>query len=204
MTTGAEDTASITESIAALSVSCHSSWPTPSSSVHEPSGRASDGSSSFDSPSASDSPHTGERFVVGRAQQVEPVALRLRRRVLVREHVAGSGRFEPERADDAEGLVPVAGLVVEAHAVQVQRRVVGREDAVGQPPAQRRRRVGVGIVAADGQVDAHDVVLVAVDQLLPLVRVDHVVGRRGHEREVVVRVPDARKRSEAGHVSILA
>ena len=148
------------------------------------------------------------QVVPRRPQQVEPVGLGLLGRVLVGEDLAGSGRPQLERADDAGGAAHDTGLVGEGHPVDREGRlVVGDEGPLVLPLLQEPLgdRVAVVAVLVDRQVDAHGVAVVR-RQLGPLAVVDHVVGRGGDlgQGDPVAVVAETWERLEAGHRDIVA
>ncbi len=191
-------------STAASSVSCHSSWPTPSSSCHDPMACASDGSSRFDRPSARDSPHTGDRLVV-------VARSRSSRSLFAFGVVCSWGRTSPVPGGSSPSapITPRVWWRRPASSAKVIRYRYRDGSSVSRIPSashprNRAAASAYGSSPPSGKSTRTTLCGMALDEPPALVGVDHVVGRRRDRAEVVACVPDARERSEAGHPSILA
>ena len=141
---------------------------------------------------------------------VEPQAVDLgaRVRALVREHdpLVQSGQPEPRDEPPAGAFAAVRPRVRLIHDHDAG-QLVADERSLLAPPAKRRRRLRVGLIAGlrtrrHGQVDVGRVVRAARLQIRGLRRREHVVGRRDDvvERDVGA-VADASEGRDVGHRS---
>ena len=157
-----------------------------------------------------EAPH-GRQVRRGGPQQVEPVALGLRRGELVREDAPFARPAQLERADDAGRAAHDALVVGRLHPVHGEGRLgVVDQHAEAAPLGEQLGgggvRVGVGPGGiGDREVDAHDVLGRPADEGLAVVGADDVVRRRGDvdRVELVEVVPDPTEGLEAGHGTVL-
>ena len=127
---------------------------------------------------------------LGRLQQRVAVGLGATVGLLVGQHAGiGTVLLEPQAAEQAGRALGPALAVGPAHLVHGHGGLGVLDQDPGLAPLGRRGRgggvvVGTGRAQVGRQLDAHDVVWVAREQLLALRGADDVVGRREHRREV--------------------
>src|SRR5439155_14518119 len=113
------------------------------------------------------------------ARQAQAILLGPGVRALVRPDAAGPISLDAHAAEEAAPRQPLAARAVVLLLVRPQRRfAVAHEGALQLPRLEQLARGLVGIRLALGQVDGDHIEGGALDQLRPLIGVDHVVGRR--------------------------